>query len=202
VTDDALPMTAPVPFSDPALLAELLAQEERLALPRLDYADAARLGALVADLAEERGLPVVVRVEVDTPTGVHTVFQRALPGSSPTNDWWLGRKAATVRRFGHASFTVGTQFRVDGSTFEASSGLDSETYAAHGGGFPLRVDGKVAGVIGVSGLPQQEDHALVVEGLTAYLAATQVVRSPRSSAPTGMSASTDSAEPPREQGRR
>lgn len=165
---DAAP-AQPVRFGDPALLAELLAQEERLVLPRLSYDDAARLGAVVASLAEQRDLPVVVRVEVDTPDGAHTVFQRALPRTSPANDWWLGRKAAVVRHYGHASFAVGTKYRVDGTTFEAASGLDEEHYAAHGGCFPLRVDGELVGVLGVSGLPQEADHALVVEGLTAYL---------------------------------
>ena len=161
--------STPVPFADPALLAELLAQEDRLVLPHLGYDDAARLGATLASLAESRGLPVVIRVEVDTPAGPHTVFQRALPGSSTENDWWLGRKAAVVRHFGHSSFAVGTRFRVEGSTFEASSGLDPERYAAHGGCFPLRVDGQIVGVVGISGLAQQDDHALVIEGLTAYL---------------------------------
>ena len=173
VTDDAVQpaaaQPAPVKFADPALLAELEAQEERLVLPHLTYDDAARLGATVAALAEQRQLPVVVRVEVDTPDGPHTVFQRALAGSSPSNDWWIGAKAKVVRHYGHASFTVGTRYRVEGTTFEDSSGLD-ETYKAHGGCFPLRVDGRLAGVVAVSGLPQQDDHALVVEGLTAYLA--------------------------------
>ena len=158
-----------IPFSDPALLAELLAQEDSLVLPRLTYEDAARLGATLAELAEQRGLPVVVRVEVDTSSGPHIVFQRALPGTSPNNDWWLGRKAAVVRHYGHSSFAVGTRYRVEGGTFETRAELDPEHYAAHGGCFPLRVNGQLVGVVGISGLPQQDDHALVVEGLTAYL---------------------------------
>ena len=163
------PASPPAPFSDPGLLDELVDQERRLVLPRLDYNDAARLGATVADLAQARGLPVVVRVEADSPAGAHLVYQRAFPGSSPTNDWWLGRKAAVVRHFGASSFAVGIRFRVEGTTFEEASGLDPERYAAHGGAFPLRVDGEIVGVVGVSGLAQQDDHALIIEGLTAYL---------------------------------
>ena len=152
-----------------ALLAELEAQEQRLVLPHLTYDDAARLGATIAALAEQRQLPVVVRVEVDTEAGPHTVYQRAFPGSSPDNDWWIGAKAKVVRHYGHSSFAVGTRYRVDGTTFEQSSGLD-DSHKAHGGCFPLRVDGQLVGIVAVSGLPQQDDHALVVEGLTAYLA--------------------------------
>lgn len=158
-----------VPFSDPAFLAELLDQEDTLVLPHLTYDDAARLGATLAELAESRGLAVVVRVEVDTSAGPHIVFQRALPGTAPNNDWWLGRKAAVVRHYGHSSFAVGTRYRVEGGTFETRSELDPALYAAHGGCFPLRVGGQLVGVVGISGLPQQDDHALVVEGLTAYL---------------------------------
>ncbi len=47
-----------------------------------------------------------------------------------------------------------------------------ETYAAHGGSFPLRVGAAGTGVIGtvsVSGLPQEVDHAFLVEALEAFL---------------------------------
>jgi len=170
VTDSA---AQPVPFSDPALLAELLDQEDWLVLPHLTYDDAARLGETLIALAQSRSLPVVVRVEVDTSEGPHIVFQRALPGSSPNNDWWIGRKAAVVRHYGHSSFAVGTRYRVEGGTFETRSELDPALYAAHGGCFPLRVDGRLVGIVGISGLPQQDDHALVVEGLAAYLGSSR-----------------------------
>lgn len=165
------PTGAVLAFDDPRLLAELLDQEQRYAPARLDHDDAARLGTLVADLAHERRLPVVVRVELETPDGPHTVFQRAFAGSTPDNDWWLERKGAVVRRFGHSSFAVGTRFRTEGTTFEESSGLDPQEFKAHGGAFPLFVDGVLAGMLGVSGLPQQDDHALAVEGLAAFVAA-------------------------------
>jgi uncharacterized protein (UPF0303 family) len=68
-----------------------------------------------------------------------------------------------VDRFGHSSYLVGTRWRAKGTTFEASSGLDPEVYAAHGGAFPLLIRGVgPAGTITVSGLPQADDHALVV----------------------------------------
>jgi uncharacterized protein (UPF0303 family) len=41
---------------------------------------------------------------------------------------------------------------------------------AHGGAFPVIVHRVgMVGTVAVSGLPQADDHALVVEGLTRYL---------------------------------
>ncbi|MDF2808182.1 MAG: hypothetical protein K0S43_3128, partial [Cellulosimicrobium sp.] len=42
--------------------------------------------------------------------------------------------------------------------------------AAHGGAFPVRVDGVgIVGVVTVSGLAQGDDHALVTEALRSFL---------------------------------
>ena len=44
-------------------------------------------------------------------------------------------------------------------------------HTAHGGSFPIRVAGVgIVGAVTVSGLPQAQDHALVVEGLRDFLA--------------------------------
>ena len=55
-----------------------------------------------------------------------------------------------------------------GATGQRMIEVPETEYAAHGGGFPIRVAG--AGRVGlmvVSGLPQLDDHALVVECLRA-----------------------------------
>ena len=157
-------------FTTRELLAELESEEARHVLPALSHADAARLGGILARLAGERALPVVVRVALVTGDGLHTVFQQAFSGSSLTNDWWLDRKTAAAQHFGAASFAVGTRFRVDGTTFEESSGLPDDEFKAHGGVVPLRVGERIVGYAGVSGLPQQDDHALVVEAIEELLA--------------------------------
>ena len=95
-----------------------------------------------------------------------------MPGSSADNDGWVERKRRVVERYGHSSYLVGTRFRARGTTFEGSSKLPEDAYAAHGGSFPLRVGGAGTGVIGtvtVSGLPQEVDHAFVVEVLEQFL---------------------------------
>ncbi|MBN0045814.1 heme-degrading domain-containing protein [Streptomyces actuosus] len=147
-------------------IEELEAQERRLALPRFTHDDAWALGSLLVRLARERQAPVAV----DIHRGGQQLFHAALPGSTPDNDAWIGRKRRVVERYGASSYLVGARFRAKGTTFEESSRLDPDVYAAHGGSFPIRVEG--AGVIGavtVSGLPQLQDHRFVVAALEEFL---------------------------------
>jgi uncharacterized protein (UPF0303 family) len=52
----------------------------------------------------------------------------------------------------------------------AATGLELKDYAPHGGCFPILLAGTgCVGTVAVSGLPQREDHALVVEVLQTYL---------------------------------
>ncbi|MFD7899198.1 heme-degrading domain-containing protein [Streptomyces sp. NPDC059479] len=157
------PRPTPVPEPDPApTVAELEAQEARLTLRHFTYDDAWALGTLLVELARERNAPVAI----DIRRGAQQLFHCALPGSSADNDAWIDRKRRVVERYGASSFLVGTRFRAKGSTFEESSRLDPDLYAAHGGSFPLAVEGAgIVGTVTVSGLPQAEDHAMVVEAL-------------------------------------
>ncbi|MBV1937236.1 heme-degrading domain-containing protein [Streptomyces sp. BV286] len=159
-------MTTPSTPTAPTV-AELEEQERRLTLPRFTYEDAWRLGTLLVELAREREAPVAI----DIRRGGQQLFHAALPGSTPDNDAWIDRKRRVVERYAASSLLVGTRFRAKNTTFEDSSRLDPDTYAAHGGAFPITVTG--AGVIGtvvVSGLPQLEDHAMVVEALERFTA--------------------------------
>ena len=73
-------------------------------------------------------------------------------------------------RYGRSSLRVGEEFRFSGKNFEESSRLDPNSFAAHGGAFPVMVrDVGCVGTVAVSGLPQRDDHRLVVETLEAYL---------------------------------
>ncbi|MET9498870.1 heme-degrading domain-containing protein [Streptomyces sp. NPDC006552] len=142
-------------------------QERRLVLDSFTYDDAWALGTLLVELARERRAPVAV----DITRGGQQLFHAALPGATPDNDAWIARKRRVVERYQASSYLVGSRFRAKGTTFEDSSRLDPDTYAAHGGAFPLTVRGAgVVGVVVVSGLPQIEDHALVVEALERFVA--------------------------------
>ncbi|MEW2076631.1 heme-degrading domain-containing protein [Streptomyces sp. NPDC012403] len=151
-------------------VAELEAQERRLVFQRFTYDDAWALGSLLVEMARERQAPVAI----DIHRAGQQLFHAALPGSAPDNDAWIARKRRVVERYGSASYLVGARHRAKGTTFEASSRLDPDTYAAHGGSFPLTVEGVgVIGAVTVSGLPQLQDHELVVEALEHFLNRTR-----------------------------
>lgn len=144
-------------------------QQQRLQLTHFDNDDAWALGSMLVELGRTRALPIVVDVRRQG----HLLFHASLPGTTPDNDTWVERKSRVVHRFGAPSFLVGLRARARGSTFAADSGLDEQEYAAHGGSFPLAVRGVgIVGAVTVSGLPQADDHALVVEALERFCAQT------------------------------
>ncbi|MFF7854897.1 heme-degrading domain-containing protein [Streptomyces sp. NPDC007904] len=161
-------MTSPEHSPEPApSVEELEAQERRLVFRRFTYEDAWALGSLLVEMARERQVPVAV----DIHRAGQQLFHAALPGSAPDNDAWIARKRRVVERYGSASYLVGARHRAKGTTFEESSRLDPDTYAAHGGSFPITVEGVgVIGAVTVSGLPQLQDHRFVVEALERFLA--------------------------------
>ena len=60
--------------------------------------------------------------------------------------------------------------RTSGTSLAESSELDGQLFAAAGGCFPVYVEGAgVIGTITVSGLPQVDDHRLVVEVVRNFL---------------------------------
>ena len=147
-------------------VAELAAEEEELQFSSFTNDDAWELGTALRELARRLGAPVAI----DISRNQHQLFRAALPGATPDNDAWIDRKQRVVHRFGHSTLYVRQTFVERGTTFEEQAGLDPQRYAAHGGGFPVLVRsvGPV-GVLVVSGLPQLEDHRLIVAALRAHL---------------------------------
>ncbi|WP_372594268.1 heme-degrading domain-containing protein [Actinotalea sp.] len=144
------------------LIAEITAQQQRLVLRHFDNDDAWSLGCLLVELAHERALPIVV----DIRRGAHQLFHAAMAGTTPDNDTWVERKVRVVERFGAPSYLMGLRALAEGTTFPVKYSLSEQEYAAHGGAFPLTVHGVgQVGTVTVSGLPQAQDHALVVEAL-------------------------------------
>jgi len=154
-------------MSEQALLDQLLDQERRLQFERFDFETAFALGIALVERGRRESLPITV----DVTRAMQQLFHAALPGTSADNDQWVRRKNAVVYRFGHSSFYIGTLLRQSGQTIEQKFLVDPLEYAAHGGAFPIIV--KNVGLVGtatVSGLPQAEDHRIVVEAIEAALA--------------------------------
>jgi uncharacterized protein (UPF0303 family) len=148
-------------------LAELAAEEQELQFPGFTNDDAWDLGSALVAVARAQGAPVAIAVERNG----HRLFTAALTGATPDNDSWIARKLRVVHRFGHSSLFVRQASVERGTTFEEEFGLDSQRYAAHGGAFPVLVRsvGPIGAVV-VSGLPQLEDHRMVVAAIRAHLA--------------------------------
>ena len=147
-------------------LAELAAEEEELQFTGFTNDDAWDLGSALVAAARRDGAPVAV----DVSRHGHQLFHASLPGTSPDNDSWIQRKTRVVHRFGHSSLYVRQASIERGTTFEEEFGLDPALYAAHGGAFPVvvRSVGPVGAIV-VSGLPQLEDHRMVVAAIRAHL---------------------------------
>lgn len=148
------------------LVTAIQEQERTLVFPAFTLTDAWTLGSLLVARARAAGAPVAIDIQI----GEQQVFHAALPGSCADNDQWIQRKIRTVRRFGVSSYLVGRRLAAAGKDFAASTLLDPTVFAAHGGAFPITVAGVgVIGTVAVSGLPQADDHALLVAVLTEHL---------------------------------
>ena len=136
-------------------------------LPALDVADAIEIGEIAKSFGSQRGLPIAVEVRV----GDWAVYHASLPGSTPENDWWIGRKARVVKLKKHSTMYERVLAEEQGIDWHKENNLLDETYAIHGGGLPLNTKNEgFVGVLLISGLPQVEDHLLGVEVLTEFLA--------------------------------
>jgi uncharacterized protein (UPF0303 family) len=148
------------------LVAALEADEQRLIFSRFDNVDAWALGSAMVAAATERSLPITI----DIRRHGHQLFHAALPGTTAENDSWIERKVNVVNRFGAASYLVGRRLAASGTELDEKLGVEPRLFAAHGGAFPIRIrDVGVVGTVTVSGLPQADDHAFVVEMIAAFL---------------------------------
>lgn len=141
-------------------------QERRLVFQRFDENSAWSLGQRLRELAVARGHAVVI----DIRRFQMPLFYAALAGTCPDNAEWVRRKNNVVARFLRSSYGVGLYLQQQNSSLQEKQGLSLTDYAPHGGAFPLTLAGTgVIGSITVSGLPQRQDHELVVEALCQQL---------------------------------
>lgn len=148
----------------PPTIENLLAEEDRVRLDRFDYEFAWLLGCEIRNIAFKEKLPVAIEI---TDQG-EPVFATLLPGASPDNSAWARRKRAVVQRFHHSSLYMRLLCERNGVDFHTRYRLPPADFAASGGGVPLRLrNAGIVGVAAVSGLPDVEDHNLIMRALAA-----------------------------------
>ena len=130
-------------------------------LERFGHDEAWRLGSALVERCRNEGLAVAITIRL----GEQRVFHAALPGTSADNDSWADRKARVVARFGMSSLDVYRRHVKDNPNFFRLFGLSPEDYAPFGGAVPVCVHGAMVGVVAVSGLESEDDHALAVEAI-------------------------------------
>lgn len=147
-------------------LKQLALQEDVLRFTSFDENTAWEVGLKFRDLAETRKLPIVVDIRL----GGRQLFHTALAGSTPDNPEWVRRKSNVVLRYFKSSYRVGRELAAKEDALDQYRGVSPLDYAPHGGSFPIHIEGTgVVGAITISGLPQRDDHNLVVEVLAAFL---------------------------------
>lgn len=145
-------------------VADLEAEFARFRFTAMDHEAAVALGEDLVRRSRAKGWPMAVSVKL----GDHEVFHVALPGATPINDNWIRRKRNLLELTGEPTFLVGQRLVAEGKTLDDLN-LDEVDFAPAGGGYPLIVNDIVVGSVIVSGVPQQDDHALVVEALAALI---------------------------------
>jgi uncharacterized protein (UPF0303 family) len=147
-------------------IAQIKTQEEKLRFAKFDEADAWALGSLLRETCAARNLPMVVDIRV----AGRALFFAGLPGASPDNAEWARRKINTVMRYHKSTYRISRELTLSGQKLDEARGVSPMEIAAAGGGFPVHIIGTgVVGAMAVSGVPQREDHSLVVECLCRFL---------------------------------
>ena len=146
-------------------LAKARRHEELLVFPAFNENTAWLIGNELRVAAEQLGQAV----SIDIRRGDDCLFFSAMPGTGPNNADWARRKRNFVNLVHTSSYAL-NKMRELGDDLITLMGLDLRDYTPHGGCFPIRVAGTgVIGTIAVSGLPQRDDHKLIVDVLAAHL---------------------------------
>jgi uncharacterized protein (UPF0303 family) len=147
-------------------LQKIREQEAGLVFEAFDADTALELGLMLREAA----LAQQAAVTIDIRSGNDILFFHAMPGTAPVNADWARRKRNLVELLRRSSYAIGLEIRLSGDPLDGKLALPLRDYAAHGGCFPIRVKGAGhVGTVTVSGLPQREDHKLVVAVLAQLL---------------------------------
>lgn len=151
-------------YTDEAL-ALLKKEEEDLVLESFDSRTAFEIGCLLKEEAEKEDREVSIQIFRESDRAV--VFQYMMDSKSERNLIYGEKKRQASLWCGHSSVYPNVKHRLDGSYAKLFAQVPDVLPV--GGAFPLRVNGKVAATICVSGLHEGKDHELIVRTLYKYL---------------------------------
>lgn len=147
-------------------IAKIIEQEAALVFDGFDEARAFAVGSALRERGVAAKMPIVIEIRFWD----RLLFYASLEGSTSTNADWIRRKLNAVRTFHKPTYRMVLEQGDDVTGLLIRAGLDTKDYVLAGGGFPINVKGVgVIGAIGVSGLPQRQDHGLIIEVLAEHL---------------------------------
>jgi uncharacterized protein (UPF0303 family) len=144
----------------------IVEQEKALVFAEFDEHVAFKLGSAIREavLAQQLVLACEIR------KGPRPLFHMTVPGNNSDNTNWLRRKGNLVHYMQKSTYRVVLEKSFPEDYFPPRRGMDNMEFVLAGGGFPIWVKG--AGMIGsvaVSGLPDREDHRVLVGVLCEFL---------------------------------
>lgn len=148
------------------MLEQIERLEKQFVFDTFDRVTAYDIGTKIANKAIAQQLPITIEVYLND----MTVYRYSHTGSNPINMNWSIRKRNSVLMFGHSTMWLNEKLKGEYPLLEARYGLNSEDYTLLEGSFPILTHSGVIGAISVSGLKPQEDHQIIVDTLTEYLA--------------------------------
>ncbi len=140
--------------------------ESQYVFDKFDRVTAYEIGTMLANKAIAQQLPITIEIYLND----MTVYRYSHTGSNPININWSIRKRNSVLMFGHSTMWLNEKLKGEYPLLEARYGLNSEDYTLLEGSFPILTHSGVIGAISVSGLKPQEDHQIIVDTLTEFLA--------------------------------
>lgn len=148
------------------MLEQIERLESQYVFDKFDRVTAYEIGTMLANKAIAQQLPITIEIYLND----MTVYRYSHTGSNSINMNWSIRKRNSVLMFGHSTMWLNEKLKGEYPLLEARYGLNSEDYTLLEGSFPILTHSGVIGAISVSGLKPQEDHQIIVDTLTEFLA--------------------------------
>lgn len=145
---------------------QIKTQVQSLQFTHFNEQTAWEIGQYLYQEAQQNAYPIVIDIRLNH----RQLFYAALPGSATNNQLWVQRKVNLVNLTGHSSFYWSLLLKEQNKTIEQKLLLPETDYAPHGGCVPILLKNTgMVGAITISGLPQEQDHQLVIKAIQAHL---------------------------------